>query len=265
MDDNGARWPALTQRHNPEKGDFPMPETVLNPAGSPANIIIDRDDKRHDGYTAKDAAALAGMHILNDIHTGSAAGIRETAETSRHAIRETAEVGRFATKETSDATRHLADLISRNLAELKNVDIHNADRTAEIRDDVRDQEVRTADRFRAVEKDFGQVRYDMVSGFKESLLDSAKNTASVQLEAAKNAAAAALAAATNTAAIQAAIAECCCEQKELTRSEAETTRALINSLNTTSLERQLSDAKSALSSQQTSQGIINVLLDKLVK
>lgn len=48
------------------------------------------------------------------------------------------------------------------------------------------------------------------------------------VEAVKNAGAAALTAATNTAAIQAAIAACCCEQKELTREEAGKTRDLIN-------------------------------------
>lgn len=257
LDSQGKPIVALAPNKTEQK-ETPM-DAVVNPSTSPATILLDqKDDRRVEGYTGKDAAALAGMHILNDIHTGSAAGIRETAEASRHGVRETAEVGRHGIRETSETSRHLADLVTRNLAAIKDADIHGADRlcasTKTLIDDIKDHEIRNADRFRAVEKDFGTVRYDMVSGFKESLLDSAKNTAAIQLEAAKNAAASALAAATNTAAIQAAIAECCCEQKEL-----------LNSLNTQNLQRELSDAKAALSASQQSQGIINVLLDKLVK
>lgn len=236
-------------------------DAIVNPNSSPATILLDQKDGHREGYTGKDAAALAGMHILNDIHTGSAAGIRETAEASRNGIRETAEVGRHNIRETSETSRHLADLVTRNLAAIKDADIHDADRLCsstkqlldslcEVKEDIKDHEIRNADRFRAVEKDFGQVRFEMVSGFKESLLDSAKNTAAIQLEASKNAAAAALAACTNTAAIQAAIAECCCEQKEL-----------LNSLNTQNLQRELSDAKAAGQSQD----IVSAVLAKLVK
>jgi hypothetical protein len=89
---------------------------------------------------------------------------------------------------------------------------------------------------------------------KDSIIDSAKNASAAMLLAVQN-----------QAASMAALAECCCEIKEKITSDGDSTRTLINSIHTNSLERQLSDAKNALSGLQQSQGIVNTLLDKLVK
>ncbi len=66
----------------------------------------------------------------------------------------------------------------------------------------------------------------------ETRQQEAEHFAAIQLEACKN-----------NSAVLAAIAECCCEQKELTRAEASATRELILSQNASSLATQLADAK----------------------
>lgn len=254
-------------------------DAVVNPVASPATIVLDnKDDYRREGYTAKDAAALAGMHVLNDIHVAGTNAIRETSEASRAGIRETSSGVRDTIREISENSRFVGDQVARNVVETKNADLHNADRTGVLSREIDRSDSHMADRICSVEKDVYRVEFNLsrvieqnahraelliektsaatqlqqCMGFKDALIDSSKN-----------AAAAALAAATNTAAIQAAIAACCCEQKELIRAEAGQTRDLINSLNTQDLQRQLSDAKNALATVVQSDGIVSAILAKL--
>lgn len=82
---------------------------------------------------------------------------------------------------------------------------------------------------------FSNTQNMLISGFKDGRFDAANYGA-----------AAALAAAVNTAAIQAAIAECCCEQKMITIEQADKTRDLINMLNSQNNAVALVDAKNEI-------------------
>jgi hypothetical protein len=75
----------------------------------------------------------------------------------------------------------------------------------------------------------------MINGFKDGRFDAATYSA-----------AAALAACQNTAAIQAAIAECCCETKQLIREENDKTRDLISLLQNQNNAVALVDAKNEI-------------------
>ena len=75
----------------------------------------------------------------------------------------------------------------------------------------------------------------LITGFKDGRYD-----------AAVNAAAAALSACQNTAAIQAAIAECCCETRELIREDGEKTRSLVSTLDNQHLAGLLETANAEL-------------------
>ncbi len=70
-------------------------------------------------------------------------------------------------------------------------------------------------------------------------LEAAKNFAVVQLEAAKNKCAIELDAARHAAELAKQIAECCCEQKELTRQMADDTQRLILKLDEQRVRDQL--------------------------
>jgi len=76
--------------------------------------------------------------------------------------------------------------------------------------------------------------------------------AAVHLEAAKNTGAILLKACEDKAQILAAIAECCCEQKSLTISEANATRALVSSV-------QLDDLRAKLVIAQQEIALANAL------
>lgn len=100
----------------------------------------------------------------------------------------------------------------------------------------------TAHETREIVRDEGRNNYNAIRDVKDEVFREScktreellKGFAQVNLEACKNA-----------DAIRAAIAECCCEQKELTRAEGAATRELILSQNTAVLNAQLADAKQA--------------------
>lgn len=77
-------------------------------------------------------------------------------------------------------------------------------------------------------------------------LKQAEDTSAIQLEAAKNLAAITLDACKNNSAILAAIAECCCEQKNLTIAQGAETRQLINGNTIQALQSELAAANLAL-------------------
>jgi len=221
-------------------------DAIVNPNTSPATIVLDNKSGYsycEKGLTDKDAAFITSQAELADSHRNIIAANRETV----------------------DGTRHLVDQVGRNAVEIKNADLSNATRflilekeLCNIRESLGTAIERNGRSTElAVEKTAAATQLSLCSGFKDTalavqttaaagLLEATKNAAAAALAAATNAAAAALTACTNTAAIQAAIAECCCEQKELIKSEANATRDLINSLNTQTLQRELSDAKSQI-------------------
>lgn len=205
-----------------------MAVDVINPTSNPATILVDRNEGGHHynrGISDKDAVF-------------------------------------FSTQAVKDADIHGADRTRALLDEILELDVHNSERTGLLNKSIStaSEEINVA-----IEKNGRAAELATEKTGAATQLSMAVGFASVQLEASKNAAAAALASATTTAAIRADLAACCCEIKETIRNDGGLTRTLINDLNTTSLERQLSDAKNALAGQQQSQGIINALLDKLIK
>lgn len=97
-----------------------------------------------------------------------------------------------------------------------------------------------------VEKTAAAVNLAVEKTAAAGILEASKNSAAALLDSSKNAAAAALAAATNTASILAKQEDCCCELKELIREDGQKTRDLINSIQSTNLAVQLSDAKAEI-------------------
>lgn len=162
--------------------------------------------------------------ILNAIHTSTAsiiaanqaASLADIEATNRNgsttlgSIERNGGEGRLVTERTAGETRlniYQTSAETRELVRDVSFNILNAVR------DTKDE----------VFREGNKTREELLKGF-----------AQVNLEACKNA-----------DAIRAAIAECCCEQKELTRAEANATRELILSQNTANLNSQLVDAKNA--------------------
>lgn len=160
------------------------------------------------------------------------------------------------------AADHLAyETMTTSKDVLTNLNVHGGrmdDKFTNLNNLVADAQFRTLERFGitdvAVERNGGDTRTLLSKIGGELATQATLNAKDGIIDSAKNA-----------AAIAKQVAECCCELKEKISDEAEETRELINSINTSSLERQLSDAKNALAGAQQSQGIINALLDKLVK
>lgn len=215
--------------------------------------------------------------VLNEAANGTRAGIKETADASRVGIKETADASRFGIRETADVGRALASDICRSSHEEIEATREQAHETRETIEDAR----ASAERFNfaareAVERGFietrlgqerigGEIRRDNLSSFsaldkylcskfetvdrdillgnKEILVESLKGFNQIEKNQDRLAAAAQLAAAQNQAATLAAIAECCCEQKELTRDQANQTRDLINNLNTQRLQDEINSLK----------------------
>ena len=95
---------------------------------------------------------------------------------------------------------------------------------------------------RAVTASAQETRNLLLNGFNQGRTDLFQGFAAAATERVKFAGEAALTACVNTAAIQAAIAACCCEQKELTRAEANATRDLVNSVQKDNIQSQLTAA-----------------------
>lgn len=84
---------------------------------------------------------------------------------------------------------------------------------------------------------------DLERSVGRSELATEKIGAAVQLAVEKIGAASALAIAQNTARLEAQLAECCCEMKELVRDDGQKTRALVESIQASNLAILLQDAK----------------------
>ncbi len=104
----------------------------------------------------------------------------------------------------------------------------------------------TCDIEKSLRDGFGVARVDSVSGFKDALRDAERIHHQTLLNQEKIAAAAQLTAFQNQAALSKQLAECCCEQKELIRAQADETRSLVRQLDNDRTARELQDTKNEL-------------------
>lgn len=163
---------------------------------------------------------------------------------SRLLIREEGHEGRDATRKEGHETRedverfgfHLASKL--DLYGLKSVDgfkdillqnCHNTDKI--IAND--------NNNFRYVSDKLCSLELNQAKDTAAIQLEAAKNYAAVQLEASKNKCSIELDAAKHAASLAAQLAECCCEQKELTREKADETQRLMLKLDEQNLRDKL--------------------------
>lgn len=95
-------------------------------------------------------------------------------------------------------------------------------------------------------KNYGNIQLLQEKNYGHIQILSEKQTRIIEVEGLRNTKAIELQADRNTAAIQAAIAACCCENRELTRAEGAATRDLIRELDNNRTREALSDAKSEI-------------------
>lgn len=98
-------------------------------------------------------------------------------------------------------------------------------------------------------RQLGHIESNILNNLNQRIFDTnvniEKTAAATQLAIERTAAAAALAHCQNTAALQAAIAECCCEVKELIRAEADKTRETVRDIELHRTQTELADLKMA--------------------
>lgn len=246
-------------------------DAMVPPNGTnPGFVVNDETHGWHGGHRSDHDVVLHEIAdgtraILNDVGNNSRAVLNEVANSSRFGIKETADASRLLMKEVCDTSHDGIEATAEQGAETRaqgeahrasDERLHLATREAaersfiqsfanqaEIRRDVLGEaqniKLLTADRFTALDKwlcdKFGENTRDVLKGFADTQLDAARNTAGLQLTAAQNA-----------AKLSAELAECCCEVKELVRTEATSTRELIQSTETQRLRDALASANQEL-------------------
>lgn len=160
------------------------------------------------------------QHIGDKIHTASINGIKETADAARDTV-DAVRDGITATNQIGNLNLQAAE---RNGGETRTSVYQSA---GVIRDQLAANSNQTSRDFANQNREICEVRSEMAQGFGATQLDLTKQHGQIQLEMCKQHAELARQIDARAAEEAKALAECCCEMKELVRAENAATRQLI--------------------------------------
>lgn len=219
---------------------------VTNQNGSEGRLLTNQN-----GLEARTSIERNGAEIRDNTDRNGAEGRSVTernAHEARQLVREEGHESRDVSRKEGHETRedverfgfHLADKLDRfglkNLDAtkdaLKDILLQNCHNTDKIicNDNANAKEIvlQAANNAAAINAKLCHMELSQAKDTAAIQLEAAKNFGALQLQASQNKCAIELDAAKHAAILAAQLAECCCEQKELTRQQAGETRDLIN-------------------------------------
>lgn len=180
------------------------------------------NDNCTDTLILSNQIAGGHQHIGDKIHTASINGIKETADAARDTV--------DAVRDSINATNQIGNLnlqsSERNGGETR-TSVHQS--AGVIRDQLAANANQTARDFANQNREICEVRSEMAQGFGATQLELTKQHGQIQLEMCKQHAELARQIDARAAEAAKALAECCCETKELVRAENAATRQLLQS------------------------------------
>ncbi len=212
------------------------------------NIMNNDNSNAHHAASTAERIGLAGIDHTNQNGVEGRGVTERNGMEGREVSRKEGQENREVTRREGHETREDVDKFGFHLAsKLDFYGLKNLEASKDGFKDILLQNCHNTDKiiandnsnFRYTADKLCHIELQQAKDTAAIQLEAAKNFAAVQLEAAKNKCSIELDAAKHAALVAAQIAECCCEQKELTREKADETQRLLLKLDEQRVRDQL--------------------------